>query len=227
MSYTFMLGLALVSALLNWMAVEKKQKGLEYIFKPATMAILILWLVLNGGLESGIVWFTLGAVFSLAGDVFLMLKSSFFIFGLLAFLIGHILYIIGFNAIPADLGGSGLIFLLVMAVILGVVIWKIYTRLARGLSAKKHNTLKLPVLIYAVVITLMVLSALMCIYRPGWESTPTLWAIAGALLFYISDTILSMDRFVDPIPHARLLTMITYHLGQLGILVGAAMTFLK
>jgi uncharacterized membrane protein YhhN len=107
------------------------------------------------------------------------------------------------------------------------VIWKIYTVLVRGLSAKKHDSLKIPVLIYAVVITLMVLSALMCIYRPGWESTPALWAIAGALLFYISDTILSMDRFVDPIPHGRLLTMITYHLGQLGILLGAAMTFLN
>jgi alkenylglycerophosphocholine/alkenylglycerophosphoethanolamine hydrolase len=78
-----------------------------------------------------------------------------------------------------------------------------------------------------MVITLMVLSALLCFLRPGWELSPTLWAIAGALLFYISDTILAMDRFVNPIPHARLLTMTTYHLGQLGILVSAAMTFLR
>lgn len=226
MNYTFLLGLVLLSALLNWLAVEKKWKTLEYIFKPATMVILILWLVLNGGFGSGIVWFTLGALFSLAGDVFLMLPRNLFIFGLLAFLTGHVFYIIGFNALPADLSGGGMVFLVVVVLVLGVVIWNIYLRLAGGLSAKNLNNLRVPVLIYALVITLMVLSALLCLFRPDWGLTAALWSIAGALLFYISDTILSMDRFVSPIHHGRLLTMITYHLGQLGILVGAAMTFL-
>lgn len=226
MDYTFLLGIALVSAVLNWVAVERHWKALEYVVKPATMVILILWLVLNGGLSGAALWFTLGAVFCLAGDVFLMVPRNLFIFGLLSFLIGHVFYIVGFNAQPVDFSGGGWLYLLIFAAILGLVISQIYTRLAKGLQAKKLSQLKLPVLIYATVITLMVLSALMCFYRPGWETTPALWAVAGALLFYLSDTILSMDRFVNPLPHARLLTMTTYHLGQLGILVSAAMTFL-
>jgi len=226
MSYTFLLGIALISALLNWAAVEMHWKALEYVVKPATMVVLIVWLVLNGGLGGAALWFTLGAVFSLAGDVFLMVPRNMFIFGLLSFLIGHVFYIAGFNARSADLSGGGWLYLLVFVVILGLIIWQIYNRLANGLQAKKLSGLKLPVLIYATVITLMVLSALMCFFRPDWETTPALWAVAGALLFYLSDTILSMDRFVNPLPHARLLTMTTYHLGQLGILISAAMTFL-
>ena len=227
MGYTLLLGIALVCAVLNWVAVEKKWKTLEYFVKPGTMVVLIIWLVLNYGLSDGAIWFTLGAIFSLAGDVFLMVPRNLFIFGLVSFLIGHVFYIVGFNVLPADLNGGGLMYALVVVVILGTIIWRIYSRLASGLTAKQLNTLKLPVLVYSMVITLMVLSALLCFLRPGWELSPTLWAIAGALLFYTSDTILAMDRFVNPIPHARLLTMTTYHLGQLGILVSAAMTFVR
>jgi len=227
MSYTFLLGIALVCAVINWMAVEKKWKTLEYIFKPGTMIVLIIWLVVNGSLSSEALWFTLGAIFSLAGDVFLMVPRNMFIFGLVSFLIGHIFYIIGFSLLPANLSGAGGVYLLAILVILGFVIWKIYSRLTDGLQVKQLTNLKIPVLVYSIVITLMVISALLCFLRPGWELSPTLWAIAGALLFYVSDTILAMDRFVNPIPHARLLTMITYHLGQLGILVSAAMTFLR
>jgi hypothetical protein len=51
MGYTFLLGIALVCAVLNWVAVEKKWKTLEYFVKPGTMIFLIIWLVLNGGLS--------------------------------------------------------------------------------------------------------------------------------------------------------------------------------
>lgn len=227
MSYTFLLIIAMVSAILNWAAIEQHWKKIEYVAKPATMVIVIIWLVLNGGLSSGIIWFTLGAVFSLAGDVFLMMPQNLFIFGLVSFLIGHIFYIVGFNVFSADFDGGGTAYLLAIVIILGYVIFRIYNRLASGLTAKQLTKLKIPVLVYSLVITLMVISALSCFFRPGWELTHTLWAIAGALLFYISDTILALDRFVSPISHARLLTMITYHLGQLGILIGAAMTFLN
>ena len=42
----------------------------------------------------------------------------------------------------------------------------------------------------------------------------------GASVFVVSDAVLSIDRFVRPIPHARLILMITYHVGQALIVAG-------
>lgn len=227
MSYTFLLGIALVSAALNWTAVEKHWKWLEYIAKPGTMLCLILWLVFNGGLGGKIIWFTLGATFSLIGDVCLMVPRNLFLYGLFAFLVGHMCYIVGFNLLPANLSGAGLVYLLLIIVIFSLVVTEIYRRLAGGLIAIKRSLLRISVLVYSLVITLMLISALLCFVRPGWDLSPALWAVTGASLFYVSDTILAMDRFLTRFPHARLLTMTTYHLGQVGITIGAALTFLR
>jgi len=57
--------------------------------------------------------------------------------------------------------------------------------------------------------------------RPDWSSIAALFASLGAILFYASDSMLAWDRFVNPLSHARLKVMTTYHLGQIGILLGA------
>jgi uncharacterized membrane protein YhhN len=46
----------------------------------------------------------------------------------------------------------------------------------------------------------------------------------GGALFFASDTILAWNRFVQPFDGARLLTRITYHLGQVGLVVGMSLT---
>lgn len=45
----------------------------------------------------------------------------------------------------------------------------------------------------------------------------------GGMLFFLSDTMLAYDRFVKPIPNGRLWVRITYHLGQILIISGAAL----
>jgi uncharacterized membrane protein YhhN len=48
------------------------------------------------------------------------------------------------------------------------------------------------------------------------------------VLFYASDSMLAWDRFLKPLSHARLRVMVTYHLGQIGIILGATLyTVLK
>jgi uncharacterized membrane protein YhhN len=79
---------AVVFQLQDWVATGFNWKLVRYITKPATLLILILWFVQIGGLEGRLLWFGLGLVFSLAGDIFLMLPSRFFIGGLIAFLLG-------------------------------------------------------------------------------------------------------------------------------------------
>ena len=44
-------------------------------------------------------------------------------------------------------------------------------------------------------------------------------ATAGALLFFLSDALIAVDRFVTPFAAARLAIIVTYHLGQLLLVV--------
>jgi alkenylglycerophosphocholine/alkenylglycerophosphoethanolamine hydrolase len=209
--------LVFILAGLNWIAVYKSSRTMEYIFKPATMLALLYWTWQSVGLGGSMLWFTIGVVFCLAGDVFLMIPRDFFIFGLVSFLLGHIAYIIGLNNQPPyfNLLGAALV------VLLGIYMWWLYPKLVAGLNSKGKASLRIPVLIYALVISIMVYSAWMSWTRSGWQAQASLAVSLGAVLFFISDSILAWDRFVNPLSNARLKTMMTYHLGQIGIILGA------
>lgn len=221
MSYGFFI-LALIIAILDWIAVARKWKRVEYFAKPATMLALLAWLGVNGGFHGSMLWFAFGLLFSLGGDVFLMLPREQFIPGLVSFLIGHICYLIGFNS-------AGLVFSAANLILLAVVLftgYQVYRRIATGLQAGGNEKLKLPVLVYSIVISLMLFSALSTLIRPDWRIFAGVFASSGALLFFISDTTLAFNKFVAPLPNGRVIVMVTYHLGQILIALGAAIRFL-
>ncbi len=207
----------LIFAVLDWIAAEKQWKPLEYVAKPATMLAVLMWIGLSSGFGGPMLWFTVGVIFCLAGDIFLMLPRDMFIFGLLAFLVGQICYVIGFSSTAPYLNLWGVFLIIVLGIYMG---W-LYPKIATSLSEKGRAGLKIPVLIYSIVISSMVYSALMTWTRPGWLAAAALSVSIGAVLFYISDSTLAWNRFVTPLPHARLRTMIFYHLGQIGIILGA------
>jgi uncharacterized membrane protein YhhN len=70
--------------------------------------------------------------------------------------------------------------------------------------------LALPVGLYIGVISLMVASAI------GTESAV---AIAGAVLFYVSDALIAWNRFIHEYAWGRVAIMVTYHLGQIGLVL--------
>jgi uncharacterized membrane protein YhhN len=71
----------------------------------------------------------------------------------------------------------------------------------RGAVAEDPR-LRVPVLAYMAVIgTMLAASAL----------PDSRWAIAGAAVFVLSDSILARNKFVRPLPHGHLATMVTYH----------------
>lgn len=213
----------LAFAIIDWLAVGYRWRSVEYIAKPATMIIPILWLVQQGGLTNWMIWFVIGAIFSLVGDVFLMLPYNLFLAGLISFLLAHIAYIIGFNeSLPTITAPGSIIFLAI-----AIIAWQSYNRLAAGMDEKGLGTLKLPVLVYIVIISLMTFSAIQTLLRAEWHLNTAVIVSIGGILFFISDFILAWDRFVLPISHGRLKTMISYHLAQAGILLGTAVHFLS
>jgi uncharacterized membrane protein YhhN len=209
--------IAFILAILNWIAADRQIKLLEYVTKPATMLALLWWIGLSVGFGGSMLWFSLGVIFCLAGDVFLMIPRDMFIFGLVSFLIGHICYIVGLNNMSPLINYWGIIFI----VGLGIYIGWLYPKLVKGLLAKEKGGLKIPVLIYSLVISLMVYSALMTLTKSGWPLSASIFVSLGALLFFASDSMLAWDRFITPLSHARLKVMVTYHLGQFGIVLGA------
>lgn len=179
------------------MAVARESKRGEYIAKPATLAFLLLY----AALQPEVSWALITALmFSLLGDVYLMQPLDLFIAGLSAFLIGHIAYVFAIDVSAA----SRIVWLLFIVLASSPLAYKI-------LSAAKPESLRLPVSGYMLVISLMVASAF---------ASGSFAAAAGALLFYASDAMIAWNRFVAPFPAARLGIIVTYHLGQFGLVWG-------
>ena len=222
--------LLFVVAVADWVAVAKGWKKVEYLAKPATMVLLVIWLTFIGGLRSiPLTCFALGILFSLAGDVFLMISyarfsNRWFIPGLIAFLLAHIAYIAGLNT---PLPNVSPIWSMGLAVILALTAARVLRRIIAGVRQKGLSRMVLPVGLYGTVITLMVLSALLTLYNSSWRTSAAGLVALGAILFYFSDIVLAWNKFVNPIKNGRLANMILYHLGQFALVAGVVLQFGK
>ena len=222
MTYTFLwIGLAI--AALDWVAVAKQWKVVEYIAKPGVTLALLAWLWSAGGWQGHILWFTIGLAFSLAGDILLVLPREQLIAGLGAFLLAQIAYIVGFNETlpPINLAS------IAIALLVGLSAQSLYRLIAAGLTASGRHSLKMPVLAYVVAISLMLISALLTLVRSEWDAGSAWLVSSGAILFFLSDALLGWNKFVHQRRHGNVQVIITYHLGQALIVLGAAAYYLS
>ena len=219
---SFLIILAIIFAGLESLALWKGWRRLEFVAKPAVMLCLFIWLVSTAGLQGAPFWFGIGILFSLAGDIALLFIERFFIVGLVAFLLGHIAYLIGFNT-PLPQTSSTWSFILAIVIGLGSV--RVLRRIVASIRARRQNRLVVPVLVYGTVITLMLLAAMLTLFRPDWNPTAALLVSFGAAMFYLSDIVLAWHRFVSPIKNGRMLNIGMYHLAQIMIVVGVGMQF--
>lgn len=214
-------GAALVLAAIDWLAVARRQKRLEYIFKPATLAAVLTGacLLTRGPHDDWQACFFLpGLAFSLAGDVFLMLPGKrFFLPGLVAFLLAQLCYIAGLNPTPPPWPA---LMLLVVVAAIGLTL---YRGIAAGLRRRGQTALLIPVMLYSLVLSLTLFSAWATLFRPEWTVLRRWSVIVGASLFFASDAMLAWDRFVTPSSWLRMLVIVTYHLGQVALAASIAL----
>jgi uncharacterized membrane protein YhhN len=222
--------LALVVAVVDWIAVYKGWRKVEIIAKPATLLALFLGVMLPAWVANGFRSLPLllvgaGLLFSLAGDALLLrLSTRCFLAGMGAFLLAHLAYITALNMPLPDISP---VWSLGLAVLLSLVAARLLRRIIAGLRQKKLVRLVLPVAVYGVAITLMLLSALLTFYRTDWN-TPAAGLVAlGGSLFYLSDVLLAWNKFVAPIKNGRLANMIAYHIGQAALVAGVILQFGK
>ena len=151
-----------------------------------------------------------GLLACLAGDVLLELSPATFLAGVGAFFVGHVLYTIAYL-------GRSRRWRPLMAVPCGVSGVAVIAVLRPGLEAANMFW---PVAIYTMAIMTMVWRAAAC-WEDGGASDVTLLAFAGAVLFAVSDTLIAVDRFHQPIAGVRYPIILLYWLGQLGITLSA------
>ena len=212
-----LLGSALLLAIGDWIAVAKGWRIANYILKPAVMVVTLAWLGSAGGFSGWMIWFSIGTLFLLVGDVLLMLPQDRFLTGLIAFLCAHLAYIVGFNPALPPLNLSSL----VLTVLLIVTAIQVYRLIIRRMRAAGQDKLFLPVTVYSIVLGLMILSALLTLARPEWHPAPAILVSAGAILFMLADTLLALNRFGGLENNKQVISLAAYHLGTFLIVLGA------
>ena len=206
--FAFASSLEIGSYIFSW-------KEIHWIAKPLIVLGLMGHYYFHSNRRSSI--FIWALAFCWVGDVLLLFQGdSFFMGGLIGFLIGHVLYILCYRqfqfadktkellgpqkvrfSLPIVLYGTGL--MVILFPVLG--------------------DLKIPVMIYALVLMLMVLNAL---FRYGKTSMRSfLFIFFGAVLFMVSDSMLAINRFLQPFAEAGVLVMMTYCAAQFLIVEGA------
>lgn len=197
--------------------IQLKNELLQFIFKPLIIPSIIGYYDSQiKQITKGIAkWVLFALLFSLLGDSLLMFQEKntiFFLLGLSAFLIAHIFYIIFFHKVRVKENVKSNPWLLVLVFIY-------YAALINLLSPYLFD-MKIPVLVYGVVISFMFMLAMHMLFiknKPAGQ-----WMMVGALLFVMSDSILAINKFYQPFEAAGVLIMLTYGLAQLFIVEGAS-----
>jgi uncharacterized membrane protein YhhN len=198
--------------LAKWRAEARGSRALEYLCKPATLVALVAAAALidpSADAHTRRAWFVAALVCSLVGDVLLMLPQDLFVPGLAAFLVGHVFYVVGFWTHGPAAAAVAVAVVVVIAVV---------APLGRRILIALGNTgepagLRGAVSAYMVVISVMLVTAL---------ASGNFVAAAGATLFVASDSMIAWDRFVGRFSWAPVAIMVTYHLGQAGLVASLA-----
>jgi uncharacterized membrane protein YhhN len=146
-----------------------------------------------------------GLVFGLIGDVCLAIPGNrSFRIGLFAFLVGHVFYVWAFAGLTALGDWVSPVQLIMVAFSVGAFWW-----------LRPHvGRMMVPVVVYLVVITLMLVGAWAVFRLPGIETAGRGVVLIGALCFYLSDLFVARQRFVTEQYLNRLVGLPLYYIGQ-------------
>lgn len=188
--------------------------ALHMVFKPLTMVLALAWVASAPVATKAPVFLKvlLGVALlaSLIGDVLLMLPGNHFIAGLVAFLSAHLAYIVllqrstpGGKWFPSR---GALACTLAVGALMVAILWT-------GLPGP---VLTGAVMAYVVVIALMAAQA---IGRAGVRADAASRFVAwGACFFMLSDSLLAINKFMQPLPTASLWILSTYYMAQVLIM---------
>lgn len=206
------LGVSAITFFTYFFISERENFPLRAEIKTASVGGFIVWLALSlpaaYAANAGVTVALMAAlVLSAAGDWFLAQRTDKqFLMGLGSFLAGHFGFIIAmalltdFSAIaPWQFGVAGALWAFALVNI--AVFWN------------RYGSMRVPVILYAHIITLMGAAAVFANLGSGW-------VLVGAALFILSDATIGLERFGKPYPGSRVFVWSTYIAAEYILLFG-------
>lgn len=195
----------------------------RYISKVALMPLLMLYLFQQTKKIKSFKFIYAALFFSWLGDIFLMfprasynaqVAQNLFIAGLVSFLIAHVNYIISFLK---EINKQNRVSLIVEKPYL-VLPFLLYLFLLLCFLFPSLGVMKVPVSIYGVCITLMLIFAF---NRKNLVIKKSFYLVfMGAILFILSDSLIAIDVFYQKMEWHRTAIMLTYIIAQYLIIEG-------
>lgn len=219
LTWLFSIAYLLLTVAVIWVQMMH-ESGMENILKPLLLILLMVWYgtdqLVNRIKIDGVFMFAL--FFSLLGDVFLMPFFDQFIFGLVFFLISHLLYISVFlkgnrkTFLPTLKNGKlFLIQVLGSYAALVIILMFVITKL-------DSIVLLIAIPVYATVLLFMLLSTY--VYSKVHFYNFGRFILLGGLFFFISDSILAINKFVLDVSYSSIWVMGTYTIAQWMLVYG-------
>ncbi len=149
---------------------------------------------------------TAGFLLSLLGDMLLVFyQKPLFLAGLISFLLAHVFFILALLGLGSGLSwGWGLLCVALLLASGRVYFW-----------LKPHlGSMKVPALLYLVVISCMLAGAGRVFFDPALPRTGRVVVFTGALLFYLSDLFVARNRFMEKSFVNRLMGLPLYYTAQ-------------
>ena len=175
---------------------------LQILSKPLLMtSLLALYLAST---KNKNIWYITALLFSLLGDVFLLDKSNMFLLGVGSFLMTQLLYIKIFGKeLPKHSKSKW---------IGAIVPFAIYLIVLMKLVSPALGSMFLPVLVYGITISVFGVVALLNYILRKDQSSMVL--LLGAFLFIVSDSMIALNKFYEPLFIYPVAIMLTYILAQ-------------
>lgn len=203
-----------ILTILNIVSMHLDILQLRYVTEPLLMPLIIVWLMKQNIDKTRQFYFIISAlVFSWIGDIIMMFDSELnLLFGISFFVSTHMAYMLFLGSIHSSNKSyfrKKPILLLVVLVYLIEILYILWPYL---------EGLKIPVVIYSLLLTLMIILAMWQYKRiPPNASLPI---IGGAWLFVLSDTLNAIHKFRFPFNWGMELIQLTYVIGQLLLVIG-------
>ena len=195
--------LYIIVCILDLIGIYLENSILIFTAKPLLMITLFWYYMVNAKRVNKLL--VTGLFFSFLGDVLLLGSGDlYFILGLLFFLIAHVFYIL---MVVKLLKSTKLSQVLIASIPYFLIFTSLLTILYSGLG-----DMKIPVIVYAITITVLGISSLTLFLQN--KTISHLGLVFGVLIFIISDSVLALNMFYKKQAIYPILIISTYVIAQ-------------
>ena len=191
----------LVVVVLHTLGLLLNEK-IAFLSKPFLITTLVI--VYLVAVKKPNFWYVSALFFSFWGDVLLLFKNQFFVYGLASFLLAHIMYI--------KITASFIKKVSLQKVVLACLPFAVFLFSFLYLIIDNLGEMKIPVIFYGVVISSF--GALSFLNYMQEKNTANSWLFSGTIIFIISDSLISLNKFHELKEFYAISIMLTYIIAQ-------------